>query len=89
MSGARVHPRFWVITMGGVKHRYLGAATMDGAGHFDGLGEALGGLPPHHPGNVFVVRADRYDAAHVGPPMLAPVPHEEGVRAVVRMACPV
>ena len=57
--------------------------------HRDRLGQRVGALPAQDRGHVRVVGADDDHLADVLAAVLAPVPHEERVRAVVRVAAPV
>src|SRR5215210_9442457 len=72
-----------------VEHGDLCGAAHVAAGHGDGLGQVVGALPAHGGGDVRVLGAGGDDAADVRAAVLGPVPHVEGVRAVVGVAAAV
>ena len=71
---------------GWCRHRDLRAAPMIGARHRDRLGERLRALPAHDARDVALSAPTTITLPHVLAAALAPVPHEERVRAVVRVA---
>src|SRR2546421_5771552 len=72
-----------------VQHRDLGGAAHVAAGHGDGFGQVVGALPTQTFGHVRVICAGGDDAPDVLAAVLAPVPHEERMRAVIGVAAPV
>src|SRR2546421_12654381 len=72
-----------------VEHRDLGGAAHVAAGHRNRLGQIVGAFPTHRGGDVRVLGSGGDDATDVCATVLAPVPHVEGVRAVVCVAAAV
>src|ERR1044072_322583 len=71
-----------------MQHRYLSGAAHVAACHRDGFGQIVGALPAHGGGDVRVLGSGGDDAADVCAAVLGPVPHVEGVRAVIGGAAP-
>ena len=72
-----------------MQHRDLGRLAHVGAGHRDRLGQVVGAFPAEHLRHVRVLGAGDDHLADVLASVLAPVPHEERMRAVVSVAAPV
>src|SRR4051812_45611309 len=63
-----------------------GVATHEATRFFYRFGEGVGAIPPEQGRDVVVLRAGDDDLARVLAAILAPVPHVEGVNAVVGVA---
>src|SRR5205085_8191867 len=72
-----------------MEHRDFGGAAHVAAGHGDGFGQVVGALPAQTLRHVRVLCTGGDDAPDVLAAVLAPVPHEERVRAVIGVAAPV
>src|SRR4051794_11970086 len=63
-----------------------GRAAHETAGLLDGFGEGVGAVRAEQRGHVVILGTGDDDLAHVLAAVLAPVPHIEGVHAVVGVA---
>lgn len=72
-----------------MQHRDLSIAAHVAAGHSDRLGQVVGTFPSEHLRDVSVLGTRYDDLADVLAAVFAPVPHEERVGTVIRVAASV